>query len=174
MDKKMNFITEVHELTEYLKQQNIKFEAELNDYQILLNYMEGHDYRLASDKEGNLYQVDIAEEEPRTESCSMDDVIDIVCEWNYELLRYTAEQLEQSTDKEEADRLGIKLSSLRSEEERLDKLFEQTKYPKELDELAIVIADGFLQRLDVVGIDQAVEELGQNIKSYAARGGGGR
>jgi hypothetical protein len=101
----------------------------------------------------------------------MDEAIDAACEWNYELIRETAAALEEETDKETVERLEADLASLRREESRLDKLFDQTKYPAELDKLAAGIAEAFLERLGVAGVDRAVEELGESMRSRSAGGG---
>ena len=43
------------------------------DAQILLNYMEGHDYRLGTDKDGKPVRVDINTDEYEAEPYSLDD-----------------------------------------------------------------------------------------------------
>ena len=51
----------------------------------------------------------------------------------------------------------MKLASLKQDEIRLDKMFEQTKYPAEIETLAVQLADAFIVRLGLVGIDQSVK-----------------
>lgn len=53
----------------------------------------------------------------------------------------------------------MKPASLKQDEIRLDKMFEQTKYPAEIEALAVQLADDFIERLGLVGIDQSVKEL---------------
>lgn len=51
MDEKMHYFTDAAELLKYLKSHNIFYFAELSDYQLILNYMEGHDYSLGTDRD---------------------------------------------------------------------------------------------------------------------------
>lgn len=65
----------------------------------------------------------------------------------------------------------MKLASLKQDEIRLDKMFEQTKYPAEIEPLAVQLADAFIERLGLVGIDQSVKELTDSIRSEPVKGG---
>ena len=67
--------------------------------------------------------------------------------------------------------LEVKLASLKQDEIRLDKMFEQTKYPAEIEALAVQLADAFIERLGLVGIDQSVKELTDSIRSEPVKGG---
>ena len=51
MDEKMHFMTEPEELLNWMKEHEEFKVMNKEDAQILLNYMEGHDYRLGTDKE---------------------------------------------------------------------------------------------------------------------------
>ena len=50
-------------------------------------------------------------------------------------------------------------------------MFEQTKYPAEIEPLAVQLADAFIERLGLVGIDQSVKELTDSIRSEPVKGG---
>ena len=52
MDEKMHFMTEPEELLNWMKEHEEFKVMNKEDAQILLNYMEGHDYRLGTDKDG--------------------------------------------------------------------------------------------------------------------------
>lgn len=67
--------------------------------------------------------------------------------------------------------LEVKLASLKQDEIRLDKMFEQTKYLAEIEALAVQLADAFIERLGLVGIDQSVKELTDSIRSEPVKGG---
>ena len=67
--------------------------------------------------------------------------------------------------------LEVKLASLKQDEIRLDKMFEQTKYQAEIEALAVQLADAFIERLGLVGIDQSVKELTDSIRSEPVKGG---
>lgn len=53
--------------------------------------MEGHDYAIGIDSDGKMYRQDVAEENGEIEPYPIDDVIDTVCEWNYELILVPAQ-----------------------------------------------------------------------------------
>ena len=120
---------------------------------------------------GSLVRVDINTDEYEAEQYSLDDVIDIVCEWNDELIRYTSQELNELSQGQDKSSLEVKLASLKQDEIRLDKMFEQTKYPAEIEALAVQLADAFIERLGLVGIDQSVKELTDSIRSEPVKGG---
>ena len=171
MDEKMHFMTEPEELLNWMKEHEEFKVMNKEDAQILLNYMEGHDYRLGTDKDGSLVRVDINTDEYEAEPYYLDDVIDIVCEWNDELIRYTSQELNELSQGQDKSSLEVKLASLKQDEIRLDKMFEQTKYPAEIEALAVQLADAFIERLGLVGIDQSVKELTESIRSEPVKGG---
>lgn len=156
MDEKMHFMTEPEELLNWMKEHEEFKVMNKEDAQILLNYMEGHDYRLGTDKDGSLVRVDINTDEYEAEQYSLDDVIDIVCEWNDELIRYTSQELNELSQGQDKSSLEVKLASLKQDEIRLDKMFEQTKYPAEIEALAVQLADAF-----IASVGKAV--IGSNI-----------
>ena len=171
MDEKMHFISEPEELLNWMKEHEEFKVMKTEDAQILLNYMEGHDYRLGTDKEGNFVRVDINSEKYEAEPYSLDEAIDIVCEWNDELIRYTLQELSELSEGQKKYSLEVKLASLRQDEEKIDKMFEQTKYPAEIEALATQLAEAFIERLGIVGIDQSVRELTDTIQTEPTKGG---
>ena len=86
MDKELTIITEPDELIAWAETFDILLNPSIEDAEILLNYMEGHDYAIGIDYEGKMYRQDISEENGEVEPYQIDDVIDTVCEWNYEMI----------------------------------------------------------------------------------------
>lgn len=172
MDEKMHFMTEPEELLNWMKEHEEFKVMNKEDAQILLNYIEGHDYRLGTDKDGSLVRVDINTDEYEAEPYSLDDVIDIVCEWNDELIRYTSQELNELSQGQDKSSLEVKLASLKQDEIRLDKMFEQTKYPAEIEALAVQLADAFIERLGLSPITMLVmmESIQQRIVENGKRG----
>ena len=74
------------DLCKWLAIKNSDVRLEKHEASIIFNYMEGHDYQLgfAGDK---LLRQDIAGKKGEMFSYSIDEVIDMVCEWNYELIQ---------------------------------------------------------------------------------------
>jgi hypothetical protein len=170
MDKKMHFITEPEELLSWMKEHEEFKKMNSDDAQILLNYFEGHDYRLGTDKNGELYRVDVNSEEEEIVPYDMDEVIDLVCEWNYELIECTADELEDMPDGPGRNQLELKLASLKEDEAKLDALFDQTKYSSQIEVIAQDIATSMLERMGIVGIDAAVKELGNAVREVQIGG----
>jgi len=82
-NKVLELIT-VDELKDYQEKFNTGFHLTDKEAEVMLGYMEGHDYVLG-ENQGKLYRGDLAEVVGMIcwEDFSMDDVIDLVCEWNY-------------------------------------------------------------------------------------------
>lgn len=169
MEESLQYFTEPEELLEWMREHEEFKVMNKNDAQLLLNYMEGHDYLIGTDEEKNLVRADVSLEEIEIEPCEIDDVIDFVCEWNDELIRDTTQELSKMPDGKEKEVLEIKLASLKQDEIKLDKMFSQTKYPAQIEALATELANAFIERL---GIDESVRELTDTIHKEPDRGGG--
>ena len=74
------------DLCKWLEIKNSDVRLEKHEASLIFHYMEGHDYRLGFDG-GKLLRQDVAEENGEIIPYSIDDVIDVVCEWNYELIQ---------------------------------------------------------------------------------------
>ena len=69
----------------------------------------------------------------------LDDLIDSVCEWNYELILHTTVEMNKPDISDaEYSKLEEKMNSLKEQEQILDKLFDQTKYAAKVELLATV------------------------------------
>ena len=86
MDAEVTLFSKPEELIAWADTFDILLNPSIEDAAILLNYMEGHDYAIGIDSDGKMYRQDVAEENGEIEPYPIDDVIDIVCEWNYELI----------------------------------------------------------------------------------------
>jgi hypothetical protein len=83
---------------------------------------------------------------------TLDDVIDAVCEWNYEDIE-AAERMSKRTD----DYIGkCKLNSLRDklkrEERVLNFIFYQTKYGRNVEKIADKIAKDVMEQLNLIPV----------------------
>ena len=91
MQQEMKLFSEPEELVEWLDENDLLMWLEVEDSQILLNYMEAQDYGIGIDADNNMVRVDIAEENGEVERYSIDELISNVCELNYELILETRE-----------------------------------------------------------------------------------
>ena len=77
-------ISSVEDLLKYQQDFETGFHFTDKEAEVILNYLEGHDYVIGH-VDGVLYRGDMDDKPEETvwEEYSMDDVIDLVCEWNY-------------------------------------------------------------------------------------------
>lgn len=147
MDVEVKLITEPEELIAWADSYDILLNPSLEDAAILLNYMEGHDYAIGIDADGKMYRQDMAEENGEIEPYRIDDVIDKVCEWNYDLILDAVTHMEEPKDFNEYNEYYEKHASLKKDEKRLDVLFDKTCYGKELTALASELAGRVISQL---------------------------
>ena len=134
--------------------------------EMLLGYMEGHDY-VVGFAEGRLYRGDLDDvpgEIVWDDDFSVDDLIDTVCEWNYELILDMDAERQNPKDMVDFSNKQSKYESLKREEAILDKLFDQTKYRAGIEKLAEELADHFIANLKKNGVEQSVSTLVSEIK----------
>ena len=134
----MNDVYEITKPAELLVTVNVlgsEIKLSKEDAGIILGYMEGHDFMLALDH-GQLMRVDIAEEDGQRVPYTMDEVIDLVCEWNYEQLEEAKEVIENPKDFAEYCEYKFTYDALKQDEIALDKMFAQTIYGRNVRSIA--------------------------------------
>lgn len=157
MDKEVKFLTEPAELLAWVASCVPEFKMNREGAEILLNYMEGHDYRVGIDTEGNMVRVDVSDENNVVEEYSLDDLIDDVSEWNYELLTDADMKRKNPGNFIDFANEQARYEKLLEEEALLDPLFDQTLYGKHLDDLAVELA-----AMLIAGIE-AEEEIESSV-----------
>lgn len=160
------------EFVKYQENYNTGFELTNKEAEILLEYMNGHDYVLGL-KKGVLYRGDVAEYDViKWEAYNMDDVIDVVYEWNYELILENEADFANSGQKERVETELERYNKLKSEEEILDTLFDNTTYGRDIEEFAEKLANEFIAKLDgkdnsyEATVDKIASECADKIKQY--------
>ena len=148
MDMEITLFSKPEELIAWADTFDILLNPSIEDAAILLNYMEGHDYAIGVDSDGKMYRQDIAEENGEIELYPIDDVIDTVCEWNYELILDADAHRADPKDFQDYSEYQKKYESLKADEKRLDRLFDKTCYGKEIIEVATKLADRVISQLD--------------------------
>lgn len=150
----MNQVTEVKLIKEpetvmcWLKEHDIFIKLSQEDIVLLLNYLEGHDYAVGTDIEERLVRVDIATEEQKYEEYSVDEWIDSVCDWNYGLLLAAEHKMNNPKDMQEFIEAQEELERLKQDEAKLDVMFEQTKYGRDITELAEKMAKDIIANVE--------------------------
>lgn len=152
------------ELAEFVRE---TFSITEEEGQKLVDYMEGHDYCLGH-MDGKLFRGDLCYEQGKVhwEPYTIDDAIDAVAEWNYSLIQETETSILNTMDMDRIAEKKSYLDSLREDEQILDKMFDRTKYGKELEALAVTLAEALIEDISREGgIDAAVKKMTDQIKA---------
>ena len=167
MDAEVTLFTKPEELIAWADTFDILLNPSIEDAAILLNYMEGHDYAIGIDSDGKMYRQDVAEENGEIEPYPIDDVIDTVCEWNYELILDADAHRNDPKDFKDYSEFQDKYDSLKADEKRLDRLFEKTSYGKELIEVATELADRVIAQLGNKELEKAAVTVAEGVREYS-------
>lgn len=168
MDMEITLFSKPEELIAWADTFDILLNPSIEDAAILLNYMEGHDYAIGIDSDGKMYRQDIAEENGEIELYPIDDVIDTVCEWNYELILDADAHRADPKDFQDYSEYQKKYESLKDDEKRLDRLFDKTCYGKEIIEVATKLADRVISQLgNKENLEKAAVTVAEGVKEYS-------
>lgn len=168
MDMEITLFSKPEELIAWADTFDILLNPSIEDAAILLNYMEGHDYAIGIDSDGKMYRQDIAEENGEIELYPIDDVIDTVCEWNYELILDADAYRADPKDFQDYSEYQKKYESLKADEKRLDRLFDKTCYGKEIIEVATKLADRVISQLgNKENLEKAAVTVAEGVKEYS-------
>ena len=167
-------ITEIRqpeELLIFIRNNDIKIVMTDKEAEMLLGYMEGHDY-VVGYAQGELYRGDLGEVpgEIVWDDYSVDELIDSVCEWNYEMILEMDAERQDPKDMIDFSNKQSKYESLKADEAILDGLFDQTKYRAGIDKLAEELVNQFIQNLNLNGAEMAVRTLVADVRQPAVNG----
>lgn len=166
MEKDRQLVTEAKQLTDWLDENDILMNLSESDIILLMNYMEGHGYQIGIGTDG-LIKINLSSGTYQDEAITIDDMIDSVCEWNYEMLQYAKENLKNAVGMTEYLQRKEYYNGLRSDEKALDRMFEQTCYGKEIYSLAEQLAEETIQHLQKTGnLDKVAMVVSDAIKGY--------
>lgn len=156
--------TDGAQLAEFLKK---TFPVSAEEGQILIDYMEGHGC-LMGHLEGKLYRGYLDYEQKKTywEPDTIDDVVNDAAEWNFSMLQKAEEKLSNPKDYVDNANKKSRYDILNEDEKILDKMFDRTKYGKELDALAVTLAEALIEDMGGEGrIDSAIKKMADQIKA---------
>lgn len=118
-------------------------------------------------KRKKLFDVDYIDDNGEIEPYPIDDVIDIVCEWNYELILDAEAHRSDPKDFNDYNEYQSKYESLKADEKRLDRLFDKTSYGKELIEVATELADRVIAQLGNKELEKAAVTVAEGVREYS-------
>ena len=164
-------IRQAEELLTFIRDNDIKIIMTDKEAEMLLGYMEGHDY-VVGYAEGELYRGDLGEVpgEIVWDDYSVDELIDSVCEWNYEMILDRDAERQNPKDMVDFANIQSEYERLKADEAILDRLFDQTKYRADIDKLAEELANQFIQNLNLNGVESSVKTLVADIKQPVVTG----
>lgn len=132
----------------------LTFNISIKEADTLISYLTNHNYAVGHRENEGFFLRDANGE---WRESSIDEVIDLVCDWNYALIQSTESDLESLVDGEQEEQEEF-YQNLLEEEKLLDDLFDRTKYGKKTEELAEEIAK------DIVQFSTQPKELEEGVK----------
>lgn len=171
MNKDVVRVNQPEELIKWLSEHDndlMLSEAEAN---LLLGYMEGHDYQLATQGD-KLYRVDLqeAKREEKLVDYPIEDVVDIVCEWNYEMIQCADEERNKAIDEQDLIEVESRYERLLKDEEQLDLIFDRTRYGRDLNNLALMLAEEAIRHIkEEGGIEKVATTITQGMAQLQGR-----
>jgi len=174
MDGAAELLAKSEDLLNWLGENDLLMELNTKEAEVLLGYMEGHGYALGV-LEGRFVRVDICEKNGEVMEYSIDDAIDAACEWNYELIQEAKEASANPSDFLGFCRKQSRYESLREDEKLLDKMFDRTCYGKEINDLALKLANAAIEQMKAgQDVKQAAMAVTEGMKSCPANKEKGR
>lgn len=142
-------IDTVKGLTTYLKSVGSPLKIHNKGADIILKNLTEHGIEIHTDKDGKLYQCKGDGSEVET---TMDDVIDLACELNYEDTYNTEQAISGMTDYVAKCKMTKKANDLKADGRILNKIFYQTKYGRKVNMVADKICTELFAKLNLVPI----------------------
>ena len=141
----------------------LTFNMSIKEADTLISYLDAHDYAVGH-RESNGFFLRDANGEWR--KSSIDEVIDLVCDWNYALIQSTESDLESLTGEEQGEQEEF-YQNLLEEGKLLDSLFDRTKYGKRAEELAEEIAKEVAESsIQPEKLEEGVKHAVEKIKKF--------
>lgn len=168
MEQEVRLFTKQEELIQWIQERELPFDISMEDSEMLLGYLEGHDYAIGQDETGVLYRKDVGEEHGEIDVYSMDEVIDVVCQWNYEKILEEDKGRNDPKDFIDFSEHQKAYEKLKLDEMRLDRLFDMTRFGREVEALAVKLANEFIENLNQKKeIDTAVHVVSEGVLKHS-------
>lgn len=153
------------QLVAWVNDNNILINIEVIEAEKLLEYLNERDFRLGIGEQG-LIMINNSEGKRATEETTLDDVIDQVTDWNFEMIQEVAKCMETAVHFNDYEKYEKLHEILCSDEKILNPLFSQTCQGKEIEELAQMYAEEFIDAFRNKGLGESVDALINRLSEY--------
>lgn len=136
-------------LITFLKTVGSSVKIQKKGAEIILSSLSGHQVQILADKDAKLY---MSVKDKEMEETTIDDVVDLVCEYNYEEIYEAEESVKEESDFVNKCRLEKRLKELKMEKRILDKIFYHTNYGRKVGVVADRICAGLCEKFCLVPI----------------------
>ena len=136
-------------LIAFLRTADSSVKIQKSGAEIILNNLFVHQAQLLADQDAKLY---LRMKDKDTEETTIDDVVDLVCEYNYEEIYETEESVKKESDFVSRCRIEKRLEKLKRDKRILDKIFYHTKYGRRVGTVADRICEGLCKKLNLVPV----------------------
>lgn len=147
MTEKPQLITKSQELMEWINNNDLLLEMDEKEAKVLLGYLEGHGYAMGIVDE-KMVRVDILDEKYEYEDYTIDEFIDMVCEWNYDLMTGAKKSMENASGNKVFNESKEYFEQLRADEFVLGKMFAKTCYGKKLQDVCAKMTQDMIRKMD--------------------------
>ena len=147
-----------------MKEHDKGFTLSEEEAKLLLGYFEGHEYQMAVSGD-KMYRIDLqeTEDEKALVDYPIEDVVDIVCEWNYEMLQCADLERNAAINVQDSAEKELRYQALQADEEVLDKIFDRTRYGVKINNLALKLAEEAIRHIKEGGFEQAAATITQGV-----------
>ena len=149
MTREVELITMPEGVMQWMVEQGVFMDLRKSDIQLLLDYLEKKEYALGLDADRKLVRVNLAPEKDAVTEYSLDELVDQVCDWNYALILDADLQRQNHKGMDDFYEKQQMYETYKRDETLLDRMFDQTKYAKRIDELAWEIARDILSQYGI-------------------------
>ena len=149
MTREVELITTPEGVMQWMVETGVFMDLHKSDIQLLLQYLEKNEYALGIDADRKLVRVNLAPEKDVVTEYSLDELVDQVCDWNYALILDADLQRQNHKGVDDFYEKQKLYETYKKDETLLDRMFDQTKYAKRIDELAWEIAREILSQYGI-------------------------
>lgn len=164
MNKDVVPLNKPEELIHWLEEYDKGFTLSEEEAKLLLGYFKGHEYQMAVNGD-KMYRIDLqeAEGEKALVDYPIEDVVDIICEWNYEMLQCADLERNAAINVQDSAEKELRYQTLQADEAVLDKIFDRTRYGREINNLALKLAEEAIRHIKEGGFEQAAATITQGV-----------